>query len=381
MKVKYFSDKTVKTFVVIMGVTFIGFLLKELQYILIPFVVAYLLFFLFAPLNDYLNKKGIPLSILVIFDLIIISAVIFGAGQFLIDSVMRFAEKIDEYFKVLNNIVREIAIGLGIPDAELRKFSISKLLKEQDYKSMAGDAFTYAVDLLGSILFVLFFFIFIEGGHEAIMSAFRKRFVRRRESKEFQRVVKKHPESEEGKEKVIEEELKKEKVVIEESVANTSRKITGQIQRYIITKIGMNLLAGALVTAACFILKVDFPIIWGAFTFILNFIPTIGSAFALLFPTLMALVQFKELGYGLLTAAIIALIQTLIFNLLEPKIIGKRLNLNPIVILLSVLLWGYLWGIVGMFLAVPLTAIIKIILENSRSKDSVFLADLMSQGQ
>jgi predicted PurR-regulated permease PerM len=76
---------------------------------------------------------------------------------------------------------------------------------------------------------------------------------------------------------------------------------------------------------------------------------------------------------------IIAAIQTLFFNFLEPQIIGRRLNLNPLLILLSVLLWGYVWGIVGMLLSVPLTAIIKIIMSNSESKDMQFLSDLMSK--
>jgi len=379
MKVQYFSDKTVKTFVVIMGVTFIGFLLKELQNIFIPFVVAYFLFFLFAPMNDFLHKKKIPLPILVIFDIFLLTVIIFGTGTFFVDSLIRFSQEIDNYFTKLNSIVRDFAKYIGITDPFFKSFSLQRIIAKMDYKMLAGGMISYTVDLMGAFLFVLFFFVFIEGGHSSIANAIRKRFVIRRERKEFQKVDKKYLADEKTEEKIG--IIEKEKQEIEETLGSTFKKITEQIQKYIITKIGMNLLAGGLVTAVCYIFNVDFPIIWGTFTFLLNFIPTIGSAIALIFPTLMALVQHETLGYGLLIAAIIALIQTMVFNLLEPKIIGKRLNMNPIMILLSVLLWGYIWGIVGMFLAVPLTAIIKIILENSRSKDSVFLADLMSQGQ
>jgi predicted PurR-regulated permease PerM len=91
------------------------------------------------------------------------------------------------------------------------------------------------------------------------------------------------------------------------------------------------------------------------------------------------LIQTGSAGFTILLAVIIASIQTLFFNFLEPQIIGRRLNLNPLLILLSVLLWGYVWGIVGMLLSVPLTAIIKIIMSNSESKDMQFLSDLMSK--
>ena len=93
----------------------------------------------------------------------------------------------------------------------------------------------------------------------------------------------------------------------------------------------------------------------------------------------MVLIQFGSIGYAILVALIIIGVQTLIFNLLEPAIVGKSLNLNPLLILLAVLVWGYIWGIIGMLLAVPLTAIIKIIISNSESPDLLFISDLMSK--
>ncbi|KAB2843978.1 MAG: AI-2E family transporter, partial [Melioribacteraceae bacterium] len=83
-------------------------------------------------------------------------------------------------------------------------------------------------------------------------------------------------------------------------------------------------------------------------------------------------------GYALLICSIIIVVQNIIGNFLEPKIFGDSLGINPLVILLSLLLWGYIWGIVGMFMAVPLTAIIKITISNSSSKNLKFISNLMS---
>ncbi len=91
----------------------------------------------------------------------------------------------------------------------------------------------------------------------------------------------------------------------------------------------------------------------------------------------MTLVQFESFGYTLIVAAIIISVQNIIGNIIEPKIMGERLGLNPLVILISLLIWGYIWGIVGMFLSVPLTAIIKIIFSRSHSETLTFISDLM----
>ena len=92
----------------------------------------------------------------------------------------------------------------------------------------------------------------------------------------------------------------------------------------------------------------------------------------------MVLVQFESFGYALLVASIIAVIQNVIGNIIEPKIFGDRLGLNPIVILMSLLIWGYIWGVIGMILSVPLTAIIKLVISNSNSKNLKFMSELMS---
>ena len=109
------------------------------------------------------------------------------------------------------------------------------------------------------------------------------------------------------------------------------------------------------------VVGVDFASFWAVLIFLLNFIPTIGSIIATLFPSLLTLVQFPTLGPFIATISVLTAVQFCIGSLLEPRLMGNRLNLSPIVILLSLGLWGSVWGIPGMFLCVPITVIIMII--------------------
>ena len=222
--------------------------------------------------------------------------------------------------------------------------------------------------------------MFVLSGNETIYKAIKRRYVFKKVSPELKEIKENIQNSNAtlDDQKLL-DKFNSDRREREQQLETTFKKITEQIQRYIIAKVGVNLIAGIITTIVLSIIGVDFPIVWGLFVFLFNFIPTIGSAAALVFPVLFALVQFDSVGTMILVLALMAGIQTLAFNVAEPMILGKRLNLNPLLILLSVLLWGYIWGIVGMLLSVPLTAIIKIIISNSNSPNMEFFEHLMSQ--
>jgi len=365
MKEKFEFDSTIFFFGTSIGLVALGIILSELQSILIPFVIASFLFILFSPVNTFLTEKKIPLWIIILLNIIVISFISVGVIKFVVDSVWRLSADLPNYFSKLNLIVRKFAASIGINDPYFRYFSIQKVLAKLDYKALAGGVFNSAFSLVGNIMFLLLFFIFIVSGHKSIYAAIKRRY------------YDEEPEllTTDSSAKLPEEKEKQTDL----RLAKTIKTITEQIQKYIISKILVNLLAGISVALFLSILKVDFPIMLGLLTFFLNFIPSIGSAVALILPTLMAILQYESWSFMLLVAGGMGLIQTAFFNLLEPQLIGRRLNLNPIAILLSVLIWGYIWGILGMLLAVPLTAIIKIIISNSKNQNLIFVADLMSQ--
>ena len=109
------------------------------------------------------------------------------------------------------------------------------------------------------------------------------------------------------------------------------------------------------------LIGVDYPVFWGFIVFLFNYIPTIGSMLAVAFPAALALVQFDTSSEFFLVVLLLGGLQFLIGNVLEPKLMGSSLNISGIVIMLSLALWGAIWGVVGMVLCVPLTVVTMII--------------------
>ncbi len=378
---KQFADPTVKFFVSVIGLFIILLVMKELQHIFIPFVIAYFLFFLFEPMNNQLMKYKIPHFLTIFIDVLIIAVFFWGISRFIIDSFVQFKDQLPGLETKLNNIVGSTAIGLGIKDASLTQFNLSKILQELDYGGIASGLFSSTVSLFSSVFFVIFFFIFISSGHGKIFEAIRKRYVEKNVKSSLKKYKKeirnKEPELDLNADQEYEHEMEKIRKDREGKLRRTFKDITEQIQKYITTKFLISLLTGLLIGLVLWIFGVDFVVIWIVLAILLNFIPNIGSVIAVILASLMTLVQFESFGYALLVAALLIIIQNVMGNIMEPKIFGDRLGLNPIVILISLLVWGYLWGIVGMFLSVPLTAVIKIVISNSGSKNLNFISNLM----
>lgn len=140
---------------------------------------------------------------------------------------------------------------------------------------------------------------------------------------------------------------------------------TRDIQRYLAIKTFASLVTGLLAGLLCWGAGLDFFILWGILAFALNFIPVIGSVVAGVPPVILALLA-SGFPSALLVAGGYLLINNLIGNFLEPIFVGRRLGISILVVVISVLFWGWVWGPLGMLLAVPLTMILKVVLLNSR---------------
>jgi AI-2 transport protein TqsA len=150
----------------------------------------------------------------------------------------------------------------------------------------------------------------------------------------------------------------------EQQVRKLLQKISDDVRKYVTIKLIASLSTGILSYTFLMIIGVDFAAFWALLIFMLNFIPTIGSIIATIFPALITLVQFDTIGPFFLVAGGLTGIQILIGNFLEPKFTGSTLNLSPTIILLNLSLWGVIWGIPGMFLCVPFLVISMIVFSN-----------------
>ena len=150
----------------------------------------------------------------------------------------------------------------------------------------------------------------------------------------------------------------------EEDINKLLHRIRDDIQKYVIIKVFTSSLTGILSYVFLRFMEVDFAGVWGLIIFLLNFIPTVGSIVATIFPALIAFAQSDGYSLFFIVLSGVGLIQICIGNILEPRLTGSSFNLSPIVILLNLALWGYIWDIPGMFLCVPFLIIITIILSH-----------------
>jgi AI-2 transport protein TqsA len=143
-----------------------------------------------------------------------------------------------------------------------------------------------------------------------------------------------------------------------------AQEIFERIQKYIATKITVSAMTGVAVFLMLQFLGVPYALAFGAFAFLLNFVPSVGSIIATTLPIPVILLTPEISGMRAVSAIVLpGLLQFAVGNIIEPKIMGKSLDLHPVVILMALIFWGMLWGPTGMLLAIPLTATAKIVLE------------------
>ena len=142
---------------------------------------------------------------------------------------------------------------------------------------------------------------------------------------------------------------------------NILEEIKKNIAKYVSTKLFLSIITGTLSYIIYLIVNLDLAIMFAVLTVFLNFIPNIGSVIAVILPAPVLLLQF---GFGWQTLVVLTstiIFQGIIGNILEPKMLGESMDLHPVTILLFLTFWGFIWGVPGMFLSVPITATLKII--------------------
>ena len=153
-------------------------------------------------------------------------------------------------------------------------------------------------------------------------------------------------------------------------------KIEKDIFKFVLVKFVISLFTGIGFGLACVFFDVSFPIFWGLFAFLINFVQMVGSVISVVLLSLFAFVELDPTGTLLFFIIVITGVQVLMGGVLEPIFMGKTFSLNVITVLVMLMLWGYIWGIPGLIMSIPITVFIKILLE--QFPKTKMIADLMS---
>jgi predicted PurR-regulated permease PerM len=306
------------------------FAFSSLSDILTPIAIAILIWFLINALANQIKKLpfmnsnigefiSIPLS------LIIIVISMLQIGSFIASSMVELSSTIAQLDDKFYGLIEKLSILTGFDFSDkfeklFEQFSIATLIN----KVIA--AFSSIVSNIMQILLYVLFLLLDQRFFNAKINALFPNYENRSKAKE-----------------------------ILSSVSKT-------IRMYISITTIISLSTGFLTYLVCEIFSLQGAVLWGFLAFILNFIPTIGSIIAVIVPTLFALVQFPELSEVLVILVSLAIIQFTIGNIIYPKLMGNKLNISQFIVILSLVVWGAMWGTVGMFLSVPLMMILLIIL-------------------
>ena len=147
--------------------------------------------------------------------------------------------------------------------------------------------------------------------------------------------------------------------------------VSTAVNKYFTVKTEMSLLTAVLSYVTMLLLGVDFPLLWAFIIFILNYIPYVGSLVASLLPAIFAVFQYGAFWPFIYVLAAVEAIQILVGNYVEPRVMGKSLNLSPLVVIIALSFWGTIWGVLGMILSVPIVSVIVIICAQFPSTSSI----------
>jgi predicted PurR-regulated permease PerM len=148
-------------------------------------------------------------------------------------------------------------------------------------------------------------------------------------------------------------------------VLEITQSINRAISEYLVVKVKASLLVGIPVGLACWAFGITGAVTWGMITFFGNFLPYLGALVAIVPPIVLAILEYPTFGPPILFALILLSIHGVTANLIEPAMTGKALGLSPLIVLIGLAFWSLLWGFVGMVIAVPMTVIFKIVLEQT----------------
>lgn len=336
--------KTTNILLLIIVIPLTLYLMKTLSFIFVPLIFAMFIALLFLPLMRWLSKNKVPkpLSILIVIT-IIIGILILGSELIQL-SVNEMTNSGGVFFdkaelKIVNLIV-SVEELFGIERLKGENV-LTHYFQKSSFVEQFGITLDFLRNTLSMTLMTTFFVILLLS-----------------ESINFQHI------------------LNSTLFKLKHSSVKTFMQIEKDIVRFVKVKFIISLITGIGFSLACLFFDVSFPIFWGLFAFLINFVQMIGSVISVILLTLFAFVELDPTGTLLFFILSIVAVQVVMGGILEPVMMGKTFSLNVITILVMLMLWGYIWGVPGLIMSIPITVFIKIVLE--QFPKTKIIANLMS---
>ena len=303
----------------------LGWLLVNLKFIFLPLFLALCATFLLGPPVEWLRGRGVPRPLGLSLILAVVVGLLWLSSRYVVRSLIAFGEGWPRYEDSLALLISQ-AKSLTEVFPFLTVDRLRSLLGSLSLGDLAGGTLNSFITILGYGLMTLLFLLTLLPAYPHLPDKIRRAFPDRRGP----------------------------------LLCRALESIGLQVHDYIRAKTLTSLLAGVGVTMICLFFRVDFAVTWGVFAAALNFIPNLGSVLSVVPPAVICLLQ-PELGLSMAVGltVVLTILMTLIGSVLEPIVLGQSVNLSPIASLLALLLWGWLWGTVGLIIAVPAMAMVK----------------------
>lgn len=302
--------------------------LKAAATMLLPIIVALFLSLLCIPPMRRLEKIGVPSGVAIALVMagatILVLLVTAVVGQ----SVAEFQSQVPAYSKRLDALVGDGVLWLAHRGVDISPSEVSSMIDTGAIMDLVARTASGFLSVMSNVLLVVLTMIFML----AEASGFRRKLALALGG--------------------------------EDADLSNWTLISERVQKYLAIKAWVSLATAACALVLCLVIGVDFALLWALLAFLFNFVPNIGSVIAAVPACLLALLQLGS-GPAIALAIGYTIINLVIGNVVEPKVMGRRLGLSTLVVFLSLLFWGWVWGPVGMLLSVPLTVIVKIALEHS----------------
>ena len=310
--------------------------------LIVPFVLALIFWFLIKEIRDMLNRidfinEKIPNIVLNIFGFAFIFLIIGAIVKILSINIQQLSTKLPLYQNNITQITEIINSTFNIDIINLTK----KFLGEFEYTKLLSNLFSSLTDIFGDAFLIIIYTLFLLLEEPFFSKKIKAIYTNTDNQKEVNLVL---------------------------------RQLDKSIGRYLSLKTLISFLTGLFSYFALLFIGLDAPLFWAFLIFLMNYIPTIGSMIATLFPAIFAMLQFGELMPGIWTLALVGIIQLIIGNYVDPRLTGNTLNVSPLVVILGLMFWGAIWGIIGMILSVPISvAMIIIFAEFPRTQSIAIL--------